>query len=173
MSVHVIISLRTHSVTTAPRPARVLGGRHGCLGMSDNSSVVDHRQCRFTVSGGEFELAGPPTALRSLSDLLRRRTDRVEVPISGGTVVQEVTTGPLLVSLPGAAVLSLSGGREHLDIVWDALVGVADDAQTAEDRSVNRHQHIEYFPGDEHRSPDSIPLIILADWPDTPAQATY
>ncbi|MEU8817605.1 hypothetical protein [Actinoplanes sp. NPDC048796] len=52
------------------------------------------------------------------------------------------------------------------------LVGVAADAETAEDRKVNRHQHIEYFPGDEHRSPDSMPLIILADPPDTPAQAT-
>lgn len=48
-------------------------------------------------------------------------------------MAQEVTTGPLLVSLRGGATLHFSGGRELLAIVWDALDGVAEQAETAED----------------------------------------
>jgi hypothetical protein len=47
-----------------------------------------------------------------------------------------------------------------------ALDGVAEQAETADDRAVNRHQHIEYLPGDNYRSPDSVPLVIAADWPE-------
>ncbi|MEU0546886.1 hypothetical protein [Micromonospora sp. NPDC005979] len=86
--------------------------------------------------------------------------------VTDGAVGQEVTAGPLLVSLLGGTTLHFSGGHEYLDIIWDALDGVAEQAETADDRAVRRHQHIEYFPGDEYRSPDSIPLIIAADWPD-------
>lgn len=78
---------------------------------------------------------------------------------------QEVSNGPLLVSLRGATTLHFSGGRQYLDIVWDALDGVANQAMTADDRGINRHQHIEYLPGDEYRSPNSVPLVIVADWP--------
>jgi hypothetical protein len=81
-------------------------------------------------------------------------------------VAQEVTAGPLHVALQVATALRLSGGREYLDIFWDALDGVADQAEAADDRVIRRHQHIEYFPGDKYRSPDSVPLIIVADWPD-------
>ncbi|BCB76923.1 hypothetical protein GCM10022251_76300 [Phytohabitans flavus] len=77
-----------------------------------------------------------------------------------------MTSGPLLVSLKGTTTLHFSGGPEYLGIIWDALDGVAELAETADDRGVNRHQHIEYFPGDEYRSPDSIPLVIVADWED-------
>lgn len=105
-------------------------------------------------------------AIRALSQRLRRHADFSEVAITGGSVAQEVTTGPLLVSLRGGATLHFSGGRELLAIVWDALDGVAEQAETAEDRSINRHQHIEYFSGDEHRSPDSVPLAVVADWPE-------
>jgi hypothetical protein len=85
--------------------------------------------------------------------------------ITGGTVAQEVTSGPLLVVLQGTSRLCFSGGHEYLDIVWDALDGVAEQAGTAAERGVNPHQHIEYLPGDESRSPDSVPLVIVADWP--------
>lgn len=112
-----------------------------------------------------MELAGPPSALRALADLLRRGAGQVEVAIAGGVVVQEVTDGPLLVGSHDTT-LRLSGGRDYLGNFWHALDGVAEQAETAEDRRVPRHQHIEYFPGDEYRSPDSVPLIILADWPD-------
>jgi len=88
--------------------------------------------------------------------------------VIGGTIAQEVTGGPLLVGLQDATTLHLSGGRQYLDIIWDALDGVADQAEAADDRGVNRHQHIEHLPGDEYRSPDSIPLAIVADWPDEP-----
>jgi hypothetical protein len=50
-------------------------------------------------------------------------------------------------------VRGFSGRRRYPDSVWDALDGVADDAESAEDRRVNRHQHTEYVPGDKHRSP--------------------
>jgi hypothetical protein len=63
-------------------------------------------------------------------------------------------------------VLRLSGDDAHLDIVWSALEGVAEAAEIATDRLVNRHAHIEYFPGDVYRSPDSQPLIVTADWPE-------
>ena len=126
----------------------------------------DHKLCRLSVSAGEVELAGPPAALRALGRLLRQSAEGVEVAIVGGAVVQEQTVGPLIVSLRDAVTLHFSGGHQYLDIVWDALEGVAEQAETAEDRRVDRHQHIEYFPGDEYRSPDCVPLVILADWPD-------
>jgi len=107
--------------------------------ISEDAPVSDHRRCRLSVSGGELELGGPPAALRALGELLRRHAEPVEVPTTGGTVAQEVTGGPLLVSLQGATTLRLSGGREYLDIFWGALDGVADQAETADDRGVNRH----------------------------------
>lgn len=79
---------------------------------------------------------------------------------------------PLLVGLRGASTLHFSGGRDSLDIIWDALDGVAEQAMTAEHRHVNRHQHIEYFPGDAHRSPNSVPFVIVADWPEPPVSTT-
>lgn len=117
-----------------------------------------------------MELSGPPGALRALGGLLRRHVERVEVTITGGTVAQEVTAGPLLIGLRDRTMLRVSGGREYLDILWDALDGVAEQAETADSRGVNRHQHIEYFPGDDFRSPDSVPLVIVADWPDDPVR---
>jgi hypothetical protein len=140
-------------------------------GAGDNAAVDDPRRCRLSVSGGELELAGPPAALRALSELLRRGSEPVEVPVEGGTVAQEITDGPLLVGLDDTT-LRLTGGRTYLDILWDALDGVAEQAESADARGVNRHQHIEYFPGDEYRSPDSMPLIIVADWPAEPIRDT-
>jgi hypothetical protein len=134
----------------------------------DNAPMDDHRRCRLSVSDGELELAGPPAALRALGRLLRQHPVPFEVAITGGVVSQEATAGPLLVSLQGGTTLQFSGGRAYLDIVWDALDGVAEQAETADDRTVNRHQHIEYLPGDDYRSPDSAPLVIVADWPDAP-----
>jgi hypothetical protein len=128
--------------------------------------MSDHQHCRLSVRDGELEIAGPPTALRALAGRLRQHGKGVEVPITGGFVTQEVTSGPLLVSLQGATMVHVSGGREYLDIIWEALEGVAGQAETADDRNVNRHQHIEYFPGDEYRSRDSVPLVIVADWPE-------
>jgi hypothetical protein len=135
--------------------------------------MSDHRRCRVSAGGGELELAGPPTALRALARRLRRHGESLEVTVDGGSVAQEVTRGPLLVSLRGTTRVHFSGGLEYLDLVWDALEGVADQAETAGDRGVNRHQHIEYFPGDKYRSPDSVPLVIVADWPEGPAQETH
>jgi hypothetical protein len=107
--------------------------------------MSDVRLCRLAISGGELELSGPPSALRVLGEFLRRHAEPLNVAITGGLVAQEVSGGPLLVSLRDATTLHPSGGREFLDIVWDALDGVAEQAMTAEDRIVNRHQHIEYF----------------------------
>ncbi|MGW4497467.1 Imm32 family immunity protein [Micromonospora sp. NPDC004336] len=126
----------------------------------------DHRRCRLSVSDDELELAGPPAALRALSRLLRQHGEPFEVAVTDGVVGQEVTAGPLLVSLEGGTTLRFSGGREYLDIIWDALDGLVEQAETADDRAVHRHLHIEHSPGDEYRSPDSVPLIIVADWPE-------
>lgn len=96
--------------------------------------------------------------------------------ITGGVVAQEETVGPLLVSLEGEATLHFAGGRQYLDIIWDAVDGVAEQAEqaeTADDRAVHWHQHIEYLPEDEYRSPNSVPLIIVADWPDGPMRAKH
>ena len=49
---------------------------------------------------------------------------------------------------------------------------MTEQAETTDDYGVNRHQHIEYFPGDEYRSPDCVPLIIVAAWPDPARQRT-
>ncbi|MET8909592.1 hypothetical protein [Micromonospora sp. NPDC004551] len=136
--------------------------------MRDNALMDDHRRCRLSVDDGELELAGPPAALRALGRLLRQHPEAFPVPITGGVVSQEATTGPLLVRMQDGTTLHFSGGREYLDIIWDALDGVAQQAETADDRAVNRHQHLEYLPGDHYRSPDSVPLVIVADWPDTP-----
>jgi hypothetical protein len=136
--------------------------------VGENAPMEDHRLCRLSVADGEVELAGPPAALRALGLSLRHRTELVEVAITGGVVTQEETAGPLLVGLHDETTLRFSGGRQYLDIIWDALDGVAEQADTAEDRAVNRHQHIEHFPGDEYRSPESVPLVIVADWPDMP-----
>jgi hypothetical protein len=136
--------------------------------MEENAPVDDLRLCRLTVTDGEIELAGPPAGLRALGWFLRQSAPgRVEVEIVGGVVVQEQTTGPLIVSLRDVATLHFSGGHQYLDIVWHALDGVAEQAETAEDHGVNRHQHIEYFPGHEYRSPECAPLVIVADWPDS------
>lgn len=126
----------------------------------------DHRHCRLSVSGGELELAGPPAALRALGRLLGDHAEPSRAAITGGFVGQESTTGPLLVTLQSGTTLLFRGGREYLDIIWDALDGVAEQAETAKDRKVNRHQHIEYLPGSDHLSPDSVSLVIVADWPD-------
>lgn len=134
--------------------------------------MSEFARCRLSISEGELEIAGPPTALRALSRRLRQHGDGLEVPITGGFVAQEVTSGPLLVRLQGATTLHVSGSRERLDIIWDALDGVADQAETADEGSVDRHQHIEHFPGDEYRSPDSVPLVIVADWPQEPPRTT-
>lgn len=132
-----------------------------------------YRLCRLSTSGGELELAGPPDALRALALLLSEARGRVEVQVSGGVVVQERTEGPLTVSLRGADTLHLAGGHQYLDIVWDALDGVAEQAEGAGDRGVNRHQHIEYLPpDDEFRSPASVPLIIVSDWPDAASRTS-
>jgi len=136
----------------------------------ENAPVDDHRFGRLSISDGELELAGPPNALRALGRLLSHSTEPFAVAIIGGVVAQEETAGPLLVSLHDGATLYLSGGREYLDIIWDALDGVAEQAETADDRVIKRHQHIEYFPGDAYRSPESIPLVIVADWPAAPEQ---
>jgi hypothetical protein len=128
------------------------------------------RRCRLSVDG-ELQLAGPPSALRALSGYLRRPEEPWNVAVTGGSVSQEISGGPLLVSLRGTT-LHFSGGRQFLGIVWAALDGVAKEAATADDRRINRHQHIEYFPGDEYRSPNSIPLVIVADWPDQAQQTT-
>lgn len=138
--------------------------------LRDDAPMDDHQSCRLSVSDGELELAGPPAALRALGRLLRQHAGHFEVAITGGVVAQERTTGPLLVSLQGETTLHFSGGREYLDIIWDALDGVAEQAETADDRAVHRHQHIEYLPGDDYRSPGSVPLVIVADWPDVPQQ---
>lgn len=127
--------------------------------------MSDHRRCRFSASDGVLQLAGPPAALRDLGRLLRQQAEPCEVPITGGYVAQEVTGGPLRVSLRDPATVHVGGSPAHLDIIWDALEDVAEDAETADERHVNRHQHIEYYPGDPYRSPDSVPLIIVADWP--------
>ncbi|MEU4620567.1 hypothetical protein AB0G04_11395 [Actinoplanes sp. NPDC023801] len=132
---------------------------------SKNARMDELRHCRLSVDNGELELAGPPSALRALSQYLRRPAEAWNVAITDGSVSQEVSSGPLLVSLRGATTLHFSGGRQFLDIVWDALDGVAEQAMTADDRSINRHQH-EYFPGDEYRSPNSVPLVVVADWPE-------
>ncbi|THV36488.1 Imm32 family immunity protein [Glycomyces buryatensis] len=135
--------------------------------MRQDEPVNLYRLCRLSTSGGELELAGPPAALRALALLLRETQGRVEAQVSGGAVVQERTAGPLTVSLRGADRLHLAGGHRYLDIVWDALDGVAEQAEDAADREVKRHQHIEYLPpDDEYRSPLSVPLIIVSDWPD-------
>lgn len=126
----------------------------------------DHRHCRLSVSDGELELAGPPAALRALGRLLREHAEPFVAAIAGGFVGQEATTGPLLVSLQGGTTLLFCGAREYLDIIWDALDGVAEQAETVKDRTVNRHQHIEYLPGNDQLSPDSVPLVIVADWPE-------
>ena len=128
----------------------------------------DHRRCRLSVDGGELELAGPPTALRALGQLLRQGVTTVEVVVAGGAVAQEVTAGPLLVALAAPTTVRFSGGPEYLDLVWDALDGVADQAEMVDEPGVKCHQHLEYLPGDDYRSPDSMPLVIVADWPDEP-----
>ncbi|MDO3683439.1 hypothetical protein [Micromonospora sp. C28ISP2-4] len=145
--------------------AFTLGDARG-RAVRDNAPVDDHRRCRLSVSDDELELAGPPTALRALSRLLRQQTEPIEVAVTDGVVGQEATAGPLLVGLQGGTTLHFSGGREYLGIIWDALDGVAEQAEAADDRAVHRHLHIEYFPGDDYRSPDSVPLVIVADWPE-------
>jgi hypothetical protein len=170
-----VIRLREGHLTETAT-ASVIGVKVGNatgLGLRDNAAMDDLRRCRLSTGGGELELAGPPAALRALGRLLRHHAEPVEVAVTGGVVSQEATTGPLLVSLLGTTTLHFSGGREYLDIIWDALDGVAEQAEAADDRTINRHQHIEYLPGDDYRSPDSFPLVITADWPDTTSQPTH
>lgn len=119
------------------------------------------------MSGGELELAGPPDALRALARLLRDAPKVCRLKIRNGLVVQVKGESVLMVQRQDGPVLRLSGDDAHLDIVWSALEGVAEAADIATGRHVNRHQHIEHFPGDVYRSPDSQPLIVTADWPET------
>jgi hypothetical protein len=128
--------------------------------------VDDPSRCRLSVRDGETELAGPPDGLRSLAELLRDSAEPILVSVVGGFVAQEITSGPLLVSMRKGTTLHFSGGRDFLEIIWTALRGVAEEAENADDRGIRRHQHIEYYPGDEYRSPDTIPLIVMADWPE-------
>lgn len=127
----------------------------------------DHLRCRLETSGGEIELAGPPAALRALARLLRDAPKVCRLKIRNGLVVQVKGEGALLVQQQDGPILRLSGDDARLEIVWSALEGVAEAADIATDRTVSRHAHIEYFPGDDYRSPDSEPLIVIADWPET------
>jgi hypothetical protein len=152
------VSSAADGMSARPRMSGVMRG--------NDAGMREYQRCRLSVSDGELELAGPPSALRDLGRHLSEHAEPLNVVIAGGSVAQEVTTGPLLVLLQDATTLSLSGSLQSLDIVWDALNGVAEQAETADDRNINRHQHIEYFPGDEYRSPDSVPLVVVADWPE-------
>jgi hypothetical protein len=130
-------------------------------------SETDLNGLRFEWDGQEVLLAGPPGALRRLSSRLRA-SPVAEVALSDDGMIlrQFVTSGGLRVAVDGVALV-LTGGPAALDLVWSALDGLADEAETADPQGVQRHVHIEYLgPGDEkYRSPDSMPLVISSDWP--------
>jgi hypothetical protein len=101
------------------------------LVVSEDMRVNDPGQCRLSARAGETELAGPPDALRALAELLRGSSEPVSVSIVDGFVAQDITSGPLLVGMHRGATLHFSGGRDSLDIIWDALQGVAASAATS------------------------------------------
>lgn len=129
--------------------------------------------CRLSIHRGPFveaELEGSPAGLRSLASALSRgRSTSIELSTPGASVVQEINASPLLKVAAGPGLtLHLSGSLSALDLVWSALSGTAQAAEEATDRTVKRHTHIEYLgEGDGYRHPDSVPLAIGSDWPDS------
>ncbi|WP_430782354.1 Imm32 family immunity protein [Actinoplanes sp. G11-F43] len=124
--------------------------------------VHDAHLCRLSIWDTERQIAGPPHALRALATHLR--TGTAPIAITGGTIDQQITDGPLLIRAHGTDHLRVSGHPDHLRLLWDALTGTADDADTTPPAGVNRHTHIEYY-GDPWTSPDTEPLAVVADWP--------
>lgn len=83
-----------------------------------------------------------------------------------GSLTQRRTDNALLnVSVVGRQLV-IEGNLNALGIIYDSLTGVAGEAESAVDRAVGHHAHVEYLGEDDQwRSPDSFSLVVGADWP--------
>lgn len=109
---------------------------------------------------------GSPIGLRNFARLLEADADEIKVVMGTSTILRKRSENPLLrVSLKGDC-LTVEGDNHALGGFCQTIMGVADDAESAKDRTIKRHAHIEYLgDGDRWRASDSFPLLITADWP--------
>jgi hypothetical protein len=106
-------------------------------------------ECRLTYGESEVLLDGSPAALRRLEHDLASAPDEVTIPIDNWSLIQRRTDNPLLkVSLNGREVI-FEGNLNALGLIYDSLTGVADEAESAVDRAVGPHAHIEYLGEDD------------------------
>jgi hypothetical protein len=106
--------------------------------------VDDQLPCRLRVAGDVFDLAGPPAALRDLAGRLRAAGEVHEQRIRNGALIQRHGDGDLAVRLDGGPALHVSGSREALTRLWDALEVVADEADaTPHADGPAPHRHVE------------------------------
>jgi hypothetical protein len=111
-------------------------------------------------------LDGSTTDLRHLVSLLEVGSQEITVSLTTGAVTRKRTASPLLRVSAEADRLTVEGDDGALGRFYTAVMGVADDAESAEDRAIRRHAHIEYLGDDDRwRSADSFPLVVGADWP--------
>jgi hypothetical protein len=124
------------------------------------------RGCRLTVEGGLAMLDGSPTELRRLAEALEAAPDEFTFPMATGSLTQLRTDDALLRVGVVDDSLTVEGNEHALGILYNSLTSLADIAESAEDRTIRRHVHIEYLgESDQWRSPDSYPLVVGADWP--------
>jgi len=123
-------------------------------------------ECRLTYGESETLLDGSPADLRRLESDLASAPDEFTIPMVNGSMTQRRTDNSLLkVSVIGRELI-IEGNWNALGMIYDSLTGVASEAESAVDRTVGRHAHIEYLGEDDQwRSPDTFPLVIGADWP--------
>ena len=123
-------------------------------------------ECRLTYGESETLLDGSPADLRRLESDLASAPDEFTIPMVNGSMTQRRTDNSLLkVSVIGRELI-IEGNLNALGMIYDSLIGVAGEAESAVDRAVGRHAHIEYLGEDDQwRSPDTFPLVIGADWP--------
>jgi hypothetical protein len=102
-------------------------------------------------------LDGSPASLRALANRISSADPLVTVSVepSGATVVRRRTrASSLRVTVEAGPSLLLEGNTDAIEIITEAMTGVAEEADRLGSAPIRRHVHIEYFgPGDEWRTP--------------------
>jgi hypothetical protein len=122
--------------------------------------------CRLRIDAGLAMLDGTPAQLRQLANALDAGPNVLTISMAMGSLTQVRTDDALLKVTVDDGTLTVEGDMGALGIFYNSLTTVSDDAESAEDRTIRRHAHVEYLgEGDQWRSPDSFPLVVGADWP--------
>jgi hypothetical protein len=131
--------------------------------------------CCLAVDDWDASLEGAPGELRRLDDVLEAADPVVVLSLSGpegSPVIRRALTDDdrLRVKIEPGPTLVLEGSTSAIEIVTGAMRGAAEAAEQVGHDVVQRHAHIEYLGEDDRwRTPDSFPLVITSQWPESAA----